>query len=308
MSDNLSAISSRSAQKDPDIKKSYWDTHAKEGKMLTSILDYIVLIILSIVFLFPIFIVLMDSFKSNLSISSNAFSWPTAESFVGWDNYVNGIERISFWKTFGNSLFITVVSTVLILILSCMTAWYLTRVKTWWSKVIYYLIVFSMIVPFQMIMLPMSGLASWLNLNNVYGIVVLYVGFGAGLSTFVISGFVKGIPTEVEEAAVVDGCNTLQVFFLIVVPLLKPVIMTVAVLNVMWIWNDFLLPYVVLSTRAGETTLPVAIQLANQGAYGNKDYGVFMAMIVLSIIPVIVFYLFGQKYIIKGVMAGAVKG
>jgi raffinose/stachyose/melibiose transport system permease protein len=277
-------------------------------KMVVKILDYLILILISAVVIYPILLILINSFKSKSYISSDPFSFPTAENFVGWENYTNGLQKSSFWPTLWHSIYVTVISVVLILIFASMTAWYLTRVKTWWSKVIYYGIIFSMIVPFQTVMLTLPYLVDKLNMSSYYYLPIVYVGFGAGLSIFIYSGFVKGIPTDIEEAAVVDGCNTLQVFFYIVLPLLKPVTITVAVLDTMWIWNDYLLPYLILGSSPGNGTLPIAIQLENQGGYGNNDMGALMAMIIICLIPVIIFYLFGQKYIIKGVTAGAVKG
>jgi raffinose/stachyose/melibiose transport system permease protein len=296
---------------------SYFAKHAHAGKVIEKVLDYLLLIALTFATFYPIFLVGLNSFKNRYYISKKPFDWLTSKNFVGWKNYAAGINQSKFWQAFGNSVYLTVVSVILILLLSSMAAWYLTRVKTWWTKAIYYALVFSMIIPFQMVMLPLTGVFGWLMPNNLPGdqyfykiviTVLVYIGYGAGLSTFIFSGFIEGIPKEVEEAAVIDGCNTPQVFFRVDLPLLKPVTVTVAVLNVMWIWNDFLLPYLLLGTRPGETTFPVAIQIANQGGYGDVNMGAFMAMIVLSIIPVIVFYLLGQKYIIKGVISGAVKG
>lgn len=292
--------------------------NAHQKRTLEIVLDYVILTILALAFIYPVVLVVINSFKNRYTITTDAFSWITANNFVGIDNYLAGIKQSNFWSSFGNSVYITFFSTLLIIIFSAMAAWYLTRVKTWWTKVIYYTLLFSMIIPFQMVMLPLSGVTSFLipdaidprytYLWKIFLIVFVYVAYGAGMSTFIFSGFVEGIPTEIEEAAIVDGCNTVQVFFRIDLPLLKPVTVTVAVLNVMWIWNDFLLPYLVLGTGKGQTTIPVAIQIANQGGYGDINMGAFMAMIVLTIIPVIIFYLIGQKYIIKGVTSGAVKG
>lgn len=250
----------------------------------------------------------MNSFKTKNSIALEPFVFPTSKTFAGFNNYITGVKQSNFFSSFLNSLLITICSTVLILIFCSMAAWFLTRVKTWWTKVIYYVIIFSMIVPFQMVMLPLTGVASTLNLDNVIGVIFIYVGFGAGLSTFMYAGFVKSVPVDIEESAMIDGCNPVQTFFHVVFPVMKPTTITIAILNVMWIWNDYLLPYMVLGTTKGETTLPVAIQISMQGGYGDINMGAFMAMIVLTIIPVIVFYLFCQKYIIKGVIAGAVKG
>jgi len=276
----------------------------RNAKILGNTFTYVILVLAAAVVVAPLLIVLMNSFKTKNSIALEPFVFPTSKTFAGFNNYITGVKQSNFFSSFLNSLLITVCSTVLILIFCSMAAWFLTRVKTWWTKVIYYLIIFSMIVPFQMVMLPLTGVASTLNLDNVIGVIFIYVGFGAGLSTFMYAGFVKSVPVDIEESAMIDGCNPVQTFFHVVFPVMKPTTITIAILNVMWIWNDYLLPYMVL----GETTLPVAIQISMQGGYGDINMGAFMAMIVLTIIPVIVFYLFCQKYIIKGVIAGAVKG
>ena len=279
----------------------------KAQKIVSSTIIYIILILAAAVVIFPLLLVLMNSFKVSSQINGQVFKFPNAETFAGFKNYANGIEKSKFFADFGYSLFITVASTLLILVLTSMTAWFLTRVKAWWTKVIYYCIIFSMIVPFQMVMLPMKGIASALDLDNIFGIILIYVGFGAGLSTFMYAGFVKSIPLEIEEAAMIDGSNPISTFFRIIFPILKPTTITIAILNVMWIWNDYLLPYIVLGQQPGATTVPVAIQGVMQGSYGAIDWGAFFAMMVLTIIPIIVFYLFGQKYIIKGFTAGGVK-
>lgn len=275
-------------------------------KKRKNIFLYIVLSALALLFLVPIILVVINSFKSRLYISSSPFSLPNSEIFVGLENYINGIASSGFFSAVLRSFFITVVSVALIILFTSMTAWYLVRVNSRMSKFLYYLFVFSMIVPFQMVMYTMTFVVNKVSLNNVLGINIVYLGFGAGLSVFMLSGFIKGIPLEIEEAAMIDGCNPIQSFFLVVMPILKPTAITVAILNTMWIWNDYLLPYLVLGTD--NKTLPVAIQLAMQGAYGSTDYGGFMAMLVLAIVPIIIFYVFCQKYIIRGVVAGAVKG
>lgn len=267
---------------------------------------YTLLILLTIVFIFPILLVLMNSFKSRLYVSTQPFAWPGGNMFVGMENYINGLTTSGFFFSFLRSVFISVFSVLLIIVCTSMTAWYLIRVKNKMTKVLYYVFVFSMIVPFQMVMYTMTYMVTSLCFDNVVGIILVYLGFGAGLSVFMFAGFVKGVPLEVEEAATIDGCNPLQTFFMIVFPMLKPTAITVAILNAMWIWNDYLLPYLILGSD--NKTVPVAIQLAMQGAYGSTDYGGFMAMLVLSIIPIIIFYISSQKYIIKGVIAGAVKG
>lgn len=267
---------------------------------------YSLLSVVALFFLLPVVIILINSFKSRFVIMAEPFSLPLGESFVGLDNYFSGIKASGFFKAFGISLFVTVGSVVSIIICSSMTAWYITRRKTLVTKLIYFAFVFSMIVPFQMVMYTLTYVAVKINFSNPLGIIFIYLGFGAGLSVFMFSGFVKGIPREIEEAATIDGCNTLQTFFKIVFPILKPTTVTVAILNAMWIWNDYLLPYLILGSKY--KTIPVAVQLTMQGAYGNVDWGGFMAMLTLSIIPIILLYIFLQRYIIEGVLSGAVKG
>lgn len=267
---------------------------------------FALLLLLSVIFLFPIYLVLMNSFKSKFNIVGTPFEFPNGETFVGFENYINGINSSGIIDAFLRTAFITVGSVIAIIIFTSMTAWYIVRVKSKFNKAIYYLFLFSMIVPFQMVMFTMTAVCIKLNLNNIFGIIPVYLGFGSGLSVFMFSGFVKGMPREIEEAAMIDGCSPLKTFFLVVFPILKPTAITVAILNAMWIWNDFLLPYLLLGTT--DKTLSVAIQIAMQGAYGSIDWGGFMAMLVLAIIPIIVFYLICQKYIIKGVIDGAVKG
>ena len=279
----------------------------KTKRTARNILIYSVLIILTFIFLAPIFIILLNSVKSNFYISESPFSFPSGETFVGIQNFIKGFTQSDFLQAFGNSLFITVFSVAGIVLLTSMTAWYIVRVKNKFTKVIYYLFVFSMIVPFQMVMYTMTYYAFELNLNNPVGIILIYLGFGSGLSVFMFSGFIKSIPTEIEEAATIDGCSPIKTFFLVVFPILKPTAITVAILDAMWIWNDYLLPYLILGSGENRT-LPVAVQMALTGGYGNKDMGALMAMLVLAILPIIIFYLFCQKYIIKGVVAGAVKG
>lgn len=266
---------------------------------------FVFLILLSILFLAPIFIVLMNSFKGQFSISVAPFKFPDSQTFAGLTNYINGIKKVGFMQAFGYSLFITVCSVAVIILFTSMTAWYLVRVKNKVTSMLYYLFVFSMIVPFQMVMFTMSKMANTLHLDNPVGIIVIYLGFGSGLSVFIFSGFLKGIPLDIEEAAVIDGCNPSQTFFLVVFPILRPTAITVAILNAMWIWNDYLLPYLVIGNKY--RTIPIAVQYL-QGGYGSRDMGALMAMLVLAIIPIIIFYLTCQKYIIRGVVAGAVKG
>ena len=266
---------------------------------------FFVLIFLCILFIAPVVIVLINSFKGQFYISDAPFSLPNSLTFAGLTNYINGIEKTGFFTAFFYSLFITVGSVLLLTLGASMTSWYLIRTKNTVSSIIYYLFVFSMIVPFQMVMFTMSKIANTLYLDNPIGIILIYLGFGAGLSVFIFSGFVKSIPMEIEEAAVVDGCNPVRMFFSVIFPILRPTAVTVAILNTMWIWNDYLLPYLVIGNDY--KTLPIAIQYL-QGGYGSRDMGALMAMLVLAIIPIIIFYLICQKYIIKGVVAGAVKG
>lgn len=265
----------------------------------------IVLALLALFFLSPILIVFMNSFKSKLFISNEPFAMPSADTFSGGENYISGSQKIKFFNAFGYSLFITVFSVIGISLVTSMLAWYLTRVKTKFTTFAYYLLVFSMIVPFQMVMFTMSKTANMLHLDNPIGILVLYIGFGAGLGTFMFSGFIKSIPLSLEEAAMIDGAGPVKTFFLIVFPILKPTAITVAILNTMWVWNDYLLPYLTIGTEY--KTIPVAIQYL-RGGYGAVDMGAMMAMLVLAMVPIIVFYLSAQKYIIRGVVAGAVKG
>ena len=268
--------------------------------------SFSLLLLLSALFLFPIYLVVINSFKSKFNIVGTPFEFPNEDTFVGIENYINGIQSSGIVGAFFRTLFITVASVLAIVIFTSMTAWYITRVKSKFNKIVYYLFLFSMIVPFQMVMFTMTSVCINLGLNNVIGIIPVYLGFGSGLSVFMFSGFVKSLPKEIEEAAMIDGCSPLKTFFMVVFPMLKPTAITVAILNAMWIWNDFLLPYLLLGST--DKTLSVAIQLTMQGAYGSIDWGGFMAMLVLAIIPIIAFYLVCQKYIIKGVIDGAVKG
>ncbi len=268
-------------------------------------LFFAILLIFSVLFLFPIFVVLINSFKSKFSIASEPFILPTNDTFSGFSNYVTGINNTGFPMAFMWSLVITVFSVAAIIIFTSMTAWYITRIKTKFNSLLYYALVFSMIVPFQMVMFTMSKTANVLGLDNPLGIILIYLGFGAGLSVFMFSGFIKTVPITIEEAATIDGCNTFEVYWKVVFPVLKPTAITVAILNTMWIWNDYLLPYLVIGNDY--KTIPIAVQYL-KGGYGSVDMGALMAMLVLSIIPVVIFYLSSQKYIIKGVAAGAVKG
>lgn len=276
-----------------------------ESKGWRGILLTAFLTVLAIFFLIPVFLVLMNSLKGQFYISDAPFALPNSETFVGLRNYWNGIEKVDFFSAFGYSAFITLFSVAAIVLFTAMTAWYLVRAGTRAANGLYYLFVFSMIVPFQMVMFTMSKMANLLHLDNPVGIILLYLGFGSGLSVFLYSGFIKSIPLDVEEAAMIDGCRPWQTFFFVVFPILKPTAVTVAILNAMWIWNDYLLPYLVIGSRY--RTIPIAVQYL-QGGYGSRDMGALMATLVLAIIPIVIFYLACQKYIIRGVMAGAVKG
>ena len=277
----------------------------QKRNIVFNILSYILLTAAALMFVAPIAIVLMNSFKSKFYISGEPFKLPDGETFEGILNYTEGVAKTGFFNAFGWSVFITVFSVAAIVLFTSMTAWYITRQKSKFTSALYYAFVFSMIVPFQMVMFTLTKTANTLHLDNPVGIVFIYLGFGAGLSVFMFSGFVKSIPLEIEEAAMIDGCGPLQTYFRVVFPILKPTAITVAILNAMWVWNDYLLPYLVIGSEY--KTVPIAIQYL-KGGYGSVDMGAMMAMLVLAIVPIVIFYLFSQKYIIKGVVAGAVKG
>lgn len=262
--------------------------------------------ILSLVFVSPIFIVLMNSFKKKTYINLETFKLPNAETFAGINNFKEAITHYDFIQAVGWTVFITVGGVALILVCCSMCAWYITRVQTKLTKLIYLLCVFSMVIPFQMVMFTLSGTADALGLNTPWGILIVYLGFGAGLAVFMFCGFVKSIPIEVEEAAMIDGCSPVRTFFNVVIPMMKPTLISVGILEAMWIWNDFLLPYLVLDIKKYKT-ISIIIQYM-KGSYGRVDMGAIMACLIMAVIPVIVFYLSCQKYIIKGVAAGAVKG
>lgn len=279
----------------------------KKNHIISTLLT-VFFIILSLIWLYPIFAVALNSFKANAAVNMDPFALPTAETFMGWDNYIKGMTfgNYPFLKSVFYSVEITVFSTVLILLCTSMAAWYIVRVNSAFSKLMYMLCAFSMIVPFQMVMFTLSSTADKLKLNTPWTIPVVYLGFGAGLAVFMFTGFIKGIPLEIEEAAAIDGCGALSTYFKVVFPMMKSILVSVGVLEVMWIWNDYLLPYLVLD-RTEYMTIPIHVQYL-KGSYGTVDLGATMAIIMISIIPVIVVYLFCQKYIIKGVAAGAVKG
>ena len=273
----------------------------KHGGVFTAIFS-----IISIGYIFPILLVFINSFKKKAYISRKPFDIPTGKMYVGLENYFRGIKQANFLEGAKWSTVITVGSVFLIILCTSMCAWYIVRVKNALTKAIYYLCLFAMIVPFQMEMFTLSKLANSLGLNTPWGLWIIYLGFGAGLSVFMFTGFVKSIPVEIEEAAMIDGCNPLQTFFGVVLPVLKPTCVTVAILQTMWIWNDYLLPYLVLNLKK-YVTIPIAVQYL-KGGYGSVDMGAMMGVLVLAIIPIIIFYLFCQRYIIEGVVAGAVKG
>ena len=264
--------------------------------------------VLCVIWIIPIFEVLINSFKSNAWVNLDAFALPNAESFVGFANYIKGMTfgDYPFLKSVFYSTFITVVSVVLILLCCSMSAWYIARVDSKFARIFYYLCLFSMIVPFQMVMFTLTDTAGSLKLDTPWTIPVIYLGFGAGLAIFMFVGFVKGLPLEIEEAAAIDGCGPFRTFFKVVFPMLKPTLISVGILEVMWVWNDYLLPYLVLD-RTKYMTIPIHVQYL-KGSYGTVDLGATMAVIMLSIIPIIIVYLLCQKHIIKGVAAGAVKG
>ncbi|MCR5072217.1 MAG: carbohydrate ABC transporter permease [Clostridiales bacterium] len=264
--------------------------------------------VICVIYVLPIITVVLNSFKLNTYVKTETFAFPTAQSYAGFKNFQTGITlgNYPFFKAAFYSLSITLVSTMLILVCTSMAAWYINRVNSRFCKAVYYTCVFSMVVPFQMVMFTLSKTADELSLNTPWTIPIVYLGFGAGLAVFMFTGFVKTIPIEIEEAAYIDGCNPFQTYFRVVFPMLKPTMISVGVLEIMWVWNDYLLPYLVLD-RKKYMTIPILIQFL-KGSYGTVDLGATMALILLSIIPVIVFYLFCQKHIIKGVAAGAVKG
>ena len=274
-------------------------------RKVINIIKSLFLIFLSALFIFPITVIVMNSFKTRFEISAAPFVLPNSDTFAGLENYVTGITETGFLSAFFYSLFITVFSVLAIVFFTSQTAWYIVRRKSRFTKMLYYAFVFAMVVPFQMVMFTLSKTANFLNLDSPLGLVFIYLGFGAPLSVFLFCGFVKTVPLEIEQAALVDGCGSVQTFFLVVFPLLKPISTTVSVLNAMWIWNDYLLPYLIIGSEY--KTIPIAVQYL-RGGYGSVDMGALMAVLTLSVIPVVIFYFFGQKFIIEGVAAGAVKG
>ena len=279
---------------------------AAKDRRINAVLS-VVLTIVCILWMYPVFMILMNSLKTERAITTtHAFELPTAETFVGLKNYIYGIAEMDFLSSLWYSFIITISSVALILLCCSMCAWYITRVQGVLSKGMYYLCVFSMIVPFQMVMFTLAKTADTLKLNNPYNICIIYLGFGAGLAVFMFTGFVKSMPIAIEEAAMIDGCNPLQIFFKVVCPILKPTMISTAILETMWVWNDYLLPTLVLDIKQYRT-IPMAIQYF-RGSYGKVEMAPMMACIMITVIPVIVLYLACQKYIIDGVVAGAVKG
>ena len=287
--------------------KVYHDGAVSGARRIVDMALTIFLGLLCIVWIYPVLLILLNSLKAELAISTTAvFELPTKESFVGLHNYIYGVTQMNFLSSFGYSLVITVTSVVLILLCCSMCGWYITRVTSAISKMMYLLCAFSMVVPFQMVMFTLSKTADTLRLNNPFNICIIYLGFGAGLAVFMFTGFMKSVPIAIEEAAMIDGCNPLQIFFKVVFPILKPTMISTAILETMWVWNDYLLPTLVLDIKKYRT-IPMAIQYF-RGSYGRVEMGPMMACIMITVLPIIIMYLVCQKYIIDGVIAGAVKG
>ena len=285
----------------------YHDGAVSGSRRVVNVLLTVLLAALCVVWLYPVLLILINSLKDELAISTaTVFELPTQATFAGLHNYAYGITQLNFLQSFGYSATITITSVVLILLCCSMCGWYITRVSSMISKAMYLLCVFSMIVPFQMVMFTLSKTADTLRLNTPFNICVIYLGFGAGLAVFMFTGFMKSVPIAIEEAAMIDGCNPLQIFFKIVFPILKPTMISTAILETMWVWNDYLLPTLVLDIKKYRT-IPMAIQYF-RGSYGRVEMGPMMACIMITVLPIIVMYLVCQKYIIDGVIAGAVKG
>lgn len=288
-------------------KKAYHDGAVSGARRVIDTLLSVLLLALSLVWIYPVILILLNSLKAETAISTTSvFTLPTSETFVGLDNYIHGVTQMNFLSSFGYSVIITVTSVALIILCCSMCAWYITRVNTMVSKLMYLLCAFSMVVPFQMVMFTLSKTADSLRLNTPFNICIIYLGFGAGLAVFMFTGFMKSVPLAIEEAAMIDGCNPLQIFFKIVFPVLKPTAISTAILETMWVWNDYLLPTLVLDIKKYRT-IPMAIQYF-RGSYGRVEMGPMMACIMITVIPIIILYLACQKYIIEGVVAGAVKG
>ena len=287
--------------------KVYHDGAVSGARRVVDALLIVLLAVLCVIWIYPVALILLNSLKAELSISTTSvFELPTAQSFVGLSNYIYGVTQMNFLSSFGYSLVITVSSVLLIILCCSMCGWYITRVNSLVSRLMYLLCVFSMIVPFQMVMFTLSKTADTLRLNNPFNICIIYLGFGAGLAVFMFTGFMKSVPIAIEEAAMIDGCNPLQIFFKVVFPILKPTAISTAILETMWVWNDYLLPTLVLDIKKYRT-IPMAIQYF-RGSYGRVEMGPMMACIMITVVPIIIMYLLCQKYIIEGVVAGAVKG
>lgn len=279
----------------------------EQKKSFSNALFTVLFSLVSLAWVYPVVMILLNTFKKESAISTDTvFQLPTAETWAGFENYVNAVGSKGFVSAFLTSLLITITSVVAILLFCSMCAWFITRIENKITKGIYYLFVFSMVVPFQMLMFTLAATADKLNLNNPWNLWVIYLGFGAGLAVFMFAGFMKSIPLEIEEAAMIDGCNPLRTFFHVVLPILKPTLISVGILETMWVWNDYLLPYLTLD-RKRFTTVPILIQYF-KGSFGRVEMGPMMACIMLTILPIIIIYLICQKHIIKGVVAGAVKG
>ena len=288
-------------------KKTYHDGAVSGARRAIDALLIVVLACLCVVWIYPVVLILSNSLKLETAISTTSvFELPTAETFVGLSNYIHGVTKMNFLASFGYSVVITVTSVALIILCCSMCAWYITRVNILASKLMYLLCAFSMVVPFQMVMFTLAKTADTLKLNTPFNICIIYLGFGAGLAVFMFTGFMKSVPLAIEEAAMIDGCNPLQIFFKVVFPILKPTAISTAILETMWVWNDYLLPTLVLDIKKYRT-IPMAIQYF-RGSYGRVEMGPMMACIMITVIPIIVLYLACQKYIIEGVVAGAVKG
>ncbi len=288
-------------------KKAYHDGAVSGARRVIDTLLSVLLLALSLVWIYPVILILLNSLKVETAISTTSvFTLPTNETFVGLGNYIHGVTQMNFLSSFGYSVIITVTSVALIILCCSMCAWYITRVNTMVSKLMYLLCAFSMVVPFQMVMFTLSKTADSLRLNTPFNICIIYLGFGAGLAVFMFTGFMKSVPLAIEEAAMIDGCNPLQIFFKIVFPVLKPTAISTAILETMWVWNDYLLPTLVLDIKKYRT-IPMAVQYF-RGSYGRVEMGPMMACIMITVIPIIILYLACQKYIIEGVVAGAVKG
>ena len=280
----------------------------KSKRKISDIIVTLIMIVMALTFIYPIVMVLLNSFKETNTITTDTvFTLPTKENFVALENYIYALEAKGFFESLKYSLFITVSSVLAICVCCSMCAWFITRVKGVLSSALYYLFVFSMVVPFQMVMFTLSRTADRLDFNTPWNIWIIYLGFGAGLAVFMFTGFMKSIPLEIEEAAMIDGCNPLQTYFKIVMPMLKPTMVSVAILEAMWVWNDYLLPTLVLDIKEYQT-IPMLIQTSFKGGYGRVEMGAMMACIMLTVIPIVIVYLLGQKHIVKGIASGAVKG